>query len=151
LERLRSIAPRKSEAKFEYVQLDASLNSNTIAFADKMHEKYKNGLYCLCMCQGGVGNGSPRKETSEGHEQYVKLKCKAKIKRLLAVGVLSRYIIAAKLIDVLRSNGGTILSIKSSGSFDKFDDDDIEYRKLKTISFYGTFFHLCKSQLILFF
>jgi hypothetical protein len=69
----------------------------------------------------------------------------AKIKRLLAVGVLSRYIIAAKLIDVLRSSGGTILSIKSSGSFDKFDDDDIEYRKLKTISFYGTFFHLNHS------
>jgi len=77
LERLRSIAPRK-EAKFEYVKLDASLNSNTIAFADKMREKYKDGLYCLCMTQGGVGNGSPRKETSEGHEWYVQMKCKLK-------------------------------------------------------------------------
>jgi NAD(P)-dependent dehydrogenase (short-subunit alcohol dehydrogenase family) len=52
LERLRSVAPNK-KAKFEYVQLDASLNSNTIAFATKMREKYKTGLYRLCMAQGG--------------------------------------------------------------------------------------------------
>ena len=77
LERLRSVAPSK-EAKFEFVQLDASLNSNTIVFADKMREKYKTGLYCLCMCQGGIGNGSPRKETSEGHEWYRAIKCKLK-------------------------------------------------------------------------
>jgi NAD(P)-dependent dehydrogenase (short-subunit alcohol dehydrogenase family) len=70
LERLRSVAPSK-EAEFEFVQMDASLNSNTVAFADKMCEKYKTGLYCLCMCQGGIANGSPRKETSEGHEWYV--------------------------------------------------------------------------------
>jgi NAD(P)-dependent dehydrogenase (short-subunit alcohol dehydrogenase family) len=67
LNRLRSVAPSK-EAEFEYVQLDASLNSNSIAFADKMREKYKTGLYALIMTQGAVGNGSPRKETSEGHE-----------------------------------------------------------------------------------
>jgi hypothetical protein len=61
--------------------------------------------------------------------------------RLLAVGVLSRYIIAAKLIDVLRLGGGTILSVKAAGKFNKFDDDDIELKKLKGISFISTISH----------
>jgi hypothetical protein len=53
------------------------------------------------------------------------------------VGVISRYIIAIKLIDVLRLGGGTIISVKAAGKFDKFDADDIELQKLKNVSFMG--------------
>jgi hypothetical protein len=58
--------------------------------------------------------------------------------RLLAVGVLSKYILATKLTDVLRLGGGAIVSIKAAGQFNKFDDDDIEFKKVSTISFIGT-------------
>jgi len=67
---MRSISTNKS-AEFEFVKFDAMLKSTTIEFADKMSVKYKDsGLYALVMTQGGVANGSPRKETSEGHEWY---------------------------------------------------------------------------------
>lgn len=68
LAKLRSVAPRK-EAEFDFVQFDASLKSNSVAFADTMSEKYqKTGLYALIMTHGAAANGDPRKETSEGHE-----------------------------------------------------------------------------------
>lgn len=54
------------------------------------------------------------------------------------MGVISRYIIAVKLIDSLRLGGGAIISIKAGGKFDKFDVDDIELRKHKNISFLCT-------------
>ena len=70
LEKMRSVSSNKS-AEFDFVKFDALLNNNSIAFADKMCNKYKDaGLYALVMCQGGLANGSPRKETSEGHEWY---------------------------------------------------------------------------------
>lgn len=51
--------------------------------------------------------------------------------------VISRYIIAIKLIDSLRLGDGTIISVNSAGQFNKFDADDIELRKHKNISFLG--------------
>jgi NAD(P)-dependent dehydrogenase (short-subunit alcohol dehydrogenase family) len=69
LGKLRSASPR-NEAEFDFVQFDASLKSDSIAFADQMSEKYKkNGLYALVMTHGAAANGDPRKETSEGHER----------------------------------------------------------------------------------
>ena len=55
-----------------------------------------------------------------------------------AVGAFSRYIIAVKLIDVLRIGGGTILSIKAGGKFNTFDADDIDLKKLKNVAFLST-------------
>ena len=57
------------------------------------------------------------------------------------MGVVSRYIIAIKLIDSLRLGDGTIISVKAGGQFNKFDADDIELRKHKNISFLGYKIH----------
>jgi len=70
LAKMREVAANKA-AEFEFVQLDASLIKNVVEFADRMHKKYEaTGLYALILSHGGVPNGSPRKETSEGHELY---------------------------------------------------------------------------------
>jgi hypothetical protein len=67
---MRAISTNKA-AELEFVKFDAMLKTNTVEFADKMSGKYKDlGLFALVMCQGGIANGSPRKETSEGHEWY---------------------------------------------------------------------------------
>ena len=73
IDKMREAAPKESAPEFEFVQFDASLVSNSIDFANKMSEKYrkKGGLYALVMTQGGLANGGPRKETSEGHEWYI--------------------------------------------------------------------------------
>ena len=71
LKRLRSVSPN-ADAKFEFFYLDAQLNSNSIAFADQMRDKYEeSGLYALAMSQDAIADG-PRKETVEGHEWYTK-------------------------------------------------------------------------------
>ena len=140
IEEMRSIAPKRDTAEFEFVSFDASLVSNSIDFSHKMSEKYakKGGLYALVMAQGGLANGGPRKETSEGHELYTILVMKLIACRCLAVGVLSRYILAIKLTDVVKQGGGTIVSIKGAGQFSSLDADDLELKKLTHISFYGT-------------
>ena len=69
LNRLRSVS--RDGAEFDFVQFDASLNANSIAFAEKMREKYKAGLYALVMTHGAAANGGPRKETVEGHEWFI--------------------------------------------------------------------------------
>jgi len=69
LQRLRGVSPNP-DAKFEFFYLDAQLNSNSIAFADQMREKYAvEGLYALAMSQDAIADG-PRKDTVEGHEWY---------------------------------------------------------------------------------
>jgi len=73
LEKMREVAANKA-AGFEFVRLDASLIKNVIEFADQMQKKYATtGLYALILSHGGFGNGSPRNETSEGHELYCNL------------------------------------------------------------------------------
>ena len=69
---MQSITPKKDIAQFEFLPFDASLVSNSIDFSNKINEKYakRGGLYALVMAQGGLANGGPRKETSEGHELY---------------------------------------------------------------------------------
>jgi hypothetical protein len=57
--------------------------------------------------------------------------------RFLALSCISRYIIAAKLVAALRRGDGAIISIKAAGSATSLDADDIELKKLKTISFFG--------------
>ena len=70
LAKMREVAANKA-AEFDFVQLDASLISNCVEFADQIHKKYETtGLYALVLSHGATSNGSPRKETSEGHELY---------------------------------------------------------------------------------
>ena len=66
--------------------------------------------------------------------------------RFLALSCISRYIIAAKLVGALRRGDGAIISIKAAGMATSLDADDIELKKLKTISFMGINFSLHESD-----
>ena len=55
----------------------------------------------------------------------------------LAVTILSRYILAVRLLPVLKVGGGTIISIQAAGMFNTFDRDDLKPRVLKSLGFFG--------------
>ncbi|KAG8958155.1 hypothetical protein FRC03_009400 [Tulasnella sp. 419] len=101
---------------FEFHSFDASVISNCIAFSERLEKifKEKGGLHFLVMTQGGMGNGE-RKETPDGHEWF------------LAVHDISRYIIAAKLMPMLKQSGeGTVLDLLSAGVWNRVDEHNLE-------------------------
>lgn len=55
----------------------------------------------------------------------------------LASCVISRYILSAKLLDVLRRGEGCIVSIKAAGVSSSLDVDNLELKNYTTVSFMG--------------
>jgi len=143
--KMRDVAANKA-AEFEFVQLDASLTKNVIEFAERMQKKYgETGLYALILSHGGVPNASPRVETSEGHELYILENITSLIFSFLAACVISKYILSAKLIDVLRRGGGCIVSIKGAGVSNSLNVDNLELKNNKTITIFCK--HHMRTQL----